>query len=146
MATQSWDREVEKRLRDHDIRYTHGRRAVAATLASMDGPRSAAELSHELGPGVPLSSLYRSLSVLERAGVVVPHFGARGITRYELAEWIKGHHHHLICVDCGSIEDIEVPPAIELRFEKLVADIGTSASFSPQNHTIEIEGRCVECR
>jgi Fur family ferric uptake transcriptional regulator len=139
------DREVEKRLKDLEVRYTAGRRAVVAALADGDGPRSAAELHDQIGPTVPLSSLYRSLAVLEAAGVVVPHFGAKGLTRYELGEWLTGHHHHLICVGCGVVEDIAVPRAQETRVRELVDEISSFASFTPLDHAIEIEGRCARC-
>ena len=139
------DREVEKRLHEKEVRYTTGRRAVVATLAGSGGPRSAAELHDEIGTSVPLSSLYRSLTVLEEVGVVEPHFGAKGITRYELAEWLKGHHHHLICIDCGSVDDIELPKKFERQVHSLVEEIGSIASFKPINHALEIEGRCRSC-
>ena len=138
-------REVEKRLREHAVRYTEGRRAVIKALGSADGPRSAAELHQELGAGVPLSSLYRSLSVLEAAGVVMPHFGTKGLTRYELAEWLAGHHHHLICIECGSVEDIEIASPHEKRVLALVDEIALEAEFDPTNHALEIEGRCARC-
>lgn len=139
------DREVEKRLHQSQVRYTTGRRAVVSNLAGAPGPRSAAELHTEIGTTVPLSSLYRSLSVLEEAGVVQPHFGAKGVTRYELAEWLKGHHHHLICIDCGSVDDIELPHPVERQVHALVDDIGSMTSFTPINHALEIEGRCGSC-
>jgi Fe2+ or Zn2+ uptake regulation protein len=139
------DREVEKRLADHDVRYTRGRRTVVATLAVSDGPRSAAELHGEIGPAVPLSSLYRSLAVLEDAGVVIPHHGARSLTRYELAEWLTGHHHHFVCVQCGAVEDVEIPREREALVRGLVEDLSAPASFTPLNHTLEIEGRCRRC-
>ena len=145
MPSPSMDREVEKRLRDLGVRYTAGRRAVVAALAGGDGPRSAAELHEQIGPAVPLSSLYRSLAVLESAGVVVPHFGAKGLTRYELGEWLTGHHHHLICVGCGVVEDIAIPQAQETRVRELVDEISSFASFTPLDHVIEIEGRCARC-
>lgn len=139
------DREVAKRLHEQEVRYTTGRRAVVATLAGSAGPRSAAELHAEIGASVPLSSLYRSLTVLEEVGVVEPHFGAKGITRYELAEWLKGHHHHLICIDCGSVDDIELPKKLEKQVHGLVDQIGSIASFRPINHALEIEGLCRSC-
>ncbi len=145
MASPSVDREVEKRLRDHDVRYTSGRRAVVAALAGSEGPKSAAELSAGMGSAVPLSSLYRSLAVLEGAGVVEPHFGVKGLTRYELAEWIAGHHHHLICVDCGAVDDIAIPPPYEAKVQELVDSIGSIVSFTPMSHALEIEGRCARC-
>jgi Fur family ferric uptake transcriptional regulator len=139
------DRDIEQHLSKRDIRYTKGRRIVIAALAGADGPRSAAELHDEIGPAVPLSSLYRSLAVLEEAGVVVPHFGTKGLTRYELAEWLAGHHHHVICVSCGAVEDIDVPSPLESQVRQLVNQIGASIGFTPIDHTLEIEGRCAKC-
>lgn len=146
MTTPSVDREVEKRLRDHDVRYTAGRRAVVSALATSDGPKSASEMHTEIGSAVPLSSLYRSLAVLEEAGVVVPHYGARSLTRYELAEWLAGHHHHVICIECGVVEDIAIPEPYETEVRKIVEDISSLVSFAPVDHALEIEGRCSRCR
>ncbi|MFQ5554332.1 MAG: Fur family transcriptional regulator [Acidimicrobiia bacterium] len=139
------DREVEKRLADRVVRYTRGRRLVVAALEAADGPKSAAELHGSIGPVLPLSSLYRSLSVLEEAGVVSPHLGAKGLVRYELAEWLTGHHHHLVCLDCGIVEDIAIPHPYEEQVLALVADIGSVGSFTPTSHTLDIEGRCARC-
>ncbi len=145
MTTTGFDREVERRLLDHNVRYTTGRRAVVAALAAGDGPRSAAELHAAMGGAVPLSSLYRTLTVLGDAGVVVPHHGAKDLTRFELAEWITGHHHHLVCVDCGLVEDFELDPADERRLHDLVDEVGADVAFNPTAHTLEIEGRCGAC-
>lgn len=146
MQATSLDRQVERHLRDHDVRYTQGRRTVVHALADADGPRSAAELNDELGPAVPLSSLYRTLAVLEESGVVAPHFASKGLTRYELAEWLTGHHHHLVCTECGTVEDVEVPPEVERQVRAIVDQIAGLASFAPTNHALEIDGRCTRCR
>jgi Fur family ferric uptake transcriptional regulator len=139
------DRQIELRLREHDVRFTTGRRAVVDALANASGPMSAAELSNELAPDVPLSSIYRTLTVLEVAGVVTHHLGAKGLTRFELAEWLTGHHHHLVCIDCGSVSDVEITPAKEESVRSLVSEIAAVASFEPTDHALEIEGRCVKC-
>lgn len=140
------DRDVELRLRRNDVRYTRGRRAVVHALADAAGPRSAAELHEVVSAAVPLSSLYRTLAVLEEAEVIAPHFGARGLTRYELAEWITGHHHHFVCITCGAVEDIDVSRDVEQRVDAVVAEISEMASFAPTSHVLEIEGRCRRCR
>lgn len=145
MTSPSVDREVEKRLSEHDVRYTRGRRVVVSALAAADGPKSAAELHSDIGPSVPLSSLYRSLTTLEETGVVMHHFGAKNITRYELAEWLTGHHHHLVCIDCGAVEDIEIPKAQESQVVGLVDRVSAAASFTPIDHALEINGRCARC-
>ncbi|NNC75980.1 MAG: transcriptional repressor, partial [Acidimicrobiia bacterium] len=98
------------------------------------------------GGDLPLSSIYRSLSVLEDAGVLSPHHGTRGLTRYELAEWLRGHHHHLVCVGCGAVEDVSVTDRHEAQVHQIVEEISAAASFVPIGHALEIEGRCVQCQ
>jgi Fur family transcriptional regulator, ferric uptake regulator len=139
------DRQIEQRLFESEVRFTRGRRAVIDALSRAKGPMSAAELSENLGPSVPLSSIYRTLSVLEEAGVVAHHLGAKGLTRFELAEWLAGHHHHLVCVECGSVADIDIPASKEASVRSLVSEIAELASFEATDHALEIEGRCAKC-
>lgn len=141
---QTLDQQVSHRLASRDVRYTSARRAVVRALSLADGPRSAQELFETLE--VPLSSLYRSLGVLEDAGVLTPHHGIRGVTRYELAEWAAGHHHHTICGSCGSVDDVHLDPSAEEALERLVGEITGSLSFSPTGHALEVEGLCATCR
>jgi len=145
MIKSTLDRQVELRLRESDVRFTPGRKTVVGELATAGGPRSAAELHEALGREVPLSSIYRTLSVLEEAGVVTPHLGAKGLTRFELAEWLTGHHHHLVCINCGSVADVELTEQKEERVRSLVTEIAELASFRPTDHALEIEGRCSRC-
>lgn len=145
MIKSGLERQVELRLLDHDARFTRGRRAVVAALTNASGPMSAAELSDLVGAEVPLSSLYRTLAVLEEAGVVAHHLGAKGLTRYELAEWLTGHHHHLVCSRCGSVSDVEIPASQEESVRGLVSEIAALASFTATDHALEIEGRCRSC-
>jgi Fe2+ or Zn2+ uptake regulation protein len=140
------DQRVSEKLADSGVRYTRARRSVVAALGRAEGPRSAAELASSLEPEVPVSSLYRSLGVLEEAGVIAPHHGTRGVTRYELAEWLAGHHHHLVCVACGTIEDVTVPKGEEVAIRRLVEILAQGAGFTPLDHVLEIEGRCSQCR
>lgn len=143
MIKATLDREVELRLFENEARYTRGRREVVNALSAATGPMSAAELAEVVE--VPLSSLYRTLSVLEESGVVAHHLGAKGLTRYELDEWLAGHHHHLVCVECGAVEDIEIPNDQEESVRDLVTEIAALASFQPSDHALEIEGTCVRC-
>lgn len=139
------DRRVEERLVETGVRFTGGRRQVVAALERSDGPRSAAEIHQELAGRVPVSSVYRTLAVLEEAGVVEPHHGARGVTRYEIAEWLAGHHHHLVCVECGAVEDIELPERLERQLESLVGQVTGLSSFKSSGHALEVDGRCSRC-
>ncbi|MEE8330338.1 MAG: transcriptional repressor [Acidimicrobiia bacterium] len=144
-ALRPVERSVQDRLAANGVRFTGGRRLVLRALQGADGPRSAAELQQILAGGVPVSSLYRTLTLLEDCGVVVPHHGLRGVTRYELAEWIRGHHHHLVCTNCGAVDDIELDEGTEEGLSKLVAAVADNAGLMPEGHTLEIEGRCRRC-
>lgn len=146
MGNVTLDRQIAARLTERGVRYTKGRRRVVGALAEADGPRSAAELHGDLGAEVPLSSLYRSLGVLEDAEVLAPHHGARGLVRYELAEWLTGHHHHLVCLDCGAVDDVHLAGDLESRLEGVVGEVTGDASFRATGHALEIEGRCSRCR
>ena len=139
------ERQVEERLGQLGIRFTGGRRLVIATLERAGGPMSAAELHEDLAGRVPTSSVYRTLAVLEEAGVVEPHHSAKAITRYEISEWLAGHHHHLVCIDCGAVEDIELPLGLESQLEALVGQVSQLSAFSASGHSLEVDGRCTRC-
>ncbi len=145
MSNTKLERQIVARLADDGLRFTVARAAIIRCLGSADGPRSAAELSEDLDGHVPLSSLYRSLGVLEEAGILEPHHGTRGITRYELAEWLSGHHHHLVCVACGAVDDVRLPDVLEASLQGLVADITDAVGFAAVGHSLEIEGTCRRC-
>lgn len=140
------DTMVKERLAREGVRYTGARQSVITQLVRSSGPLSAAELHEEMGRKVPLSSLYRSLSVLEESGVLEPHHGIKGVTRYELAEWLGGHHHHLVCGQCGNIEDIELDASTEEELEQLVSRVSAGAGFTMTAHSLEMEGFCTRCR
>jgi Fe2+ or Zn2+ uptake regulation protein len=139
-------RSVEQTLTERGIRFTGGRRLVVDGLQRAGGPRSAAELHVDLGGTVPVSSVYRTLAVLAEAGVVEPHHSSKGVTRYEMAEWLAGHHHHLICLECGSVEDFELPGGLEEELERLVGRVSDLSSFTASGHALEVAGLCSKCR
>ncbi|MEX1093763.1 MAG: Fur family transcriptional regulator [Acidimicrobiia bacterium] len=146
MPETNLEKQIAGRLQERDIRLTSGRRTIVRSLGVADGPRSASDLYASIGDTVPLSSIYRSLAVLEEAGVISPHYSTKGVTRYELAEWLMGHHHHLVCVECGQVEDIEIASEIETQLEAIVESIGREVSFAPRDHALNIEGLCSECK
>ncbi len=145
MTSPTLDSQIRGRLAEAGVRYTNGRQQVVAALVAADGPRSAAELHEQIAGAVPLSSLYRSLAVMADADVLAPHHGTKGVTRYELAEWLAGHHHHLVCVDCGTVDDIELPSRLEATLHDLVDAVADSGDFAAAGHALEVVGRCKAC-
>lgn len=143
--TSELHESVRRRLAEHEVRYTNGRRAVVTTLVKLGGPESAAELHRRLRR-VPLSSLYRSLTVLDEAGVLVKHHDTDGLARFELAEWLTGHHHHVVCIDCGSVADVELSADAEAVLDRLAEEVGREAGYTVSGHNLEVEGVCGSCQ
>ncbi len=137
--------EIKDRLQGADVRLTHGRREVVNALTVARGPLSVAEIHRYLDDGVPLSSIYRTLTVLNDADVIALHHSRDGVTRYELAEPIQHHHHHLVCIECGGIEDIQFDEKAEAIVDQIVARVAGGRGFGASNHTLEIEGTCERC-
>lgn len=115
------------------------------SLARTRGPVSAAEIHEHLGSSVPLSSIYRTLTVLDEHGICSPHHGRDGITRHELAEPLQQHHHHLVCIECGSIDDVHFDSTAEHSVTGAIARVAADHDFQVVDHALEIEGRCRRC-
>ena len=138
------DVEVARRVGATGQRYTDGRQAVVRILAQADRPLTTAEVVAR-GEGLPQSSVYRNLSVLETAGVVQRIAGGDEFTRFELAEDLAGHHHHLICTDCGIVADFTVPGPVEQKLESALVEAASAAGFRAEHHRLDLVGRCADC-
>ena len=145
MQPDAFSTRIEQYLSESGVRLTRGRRTIIAALTVAEGPQSVSELYACLEGLVPISSLYRSLALFEEAGVLAPHHGVDGVKRFELAEWLVGHHHHLVCMDCGTVDDIHPSPDIETALKRLVETVTTEVSFRTAGHSLEIDGRCPRC-
>lgn len=143
---QHLEQAVEQRLAADGVRLTEGRRSTVKALSKMRGPRTAAEIHDQIGSAIPLSSLYRSLSVLTDADVLSAQHGSDGVIRFELAEWFTGHHHHLVCTSCGKVVDVSPTDEQEKAMEVLVEEMAHDAGFAVTGHRFEIEGTCTTCR
>jgi Fur family ferric uptake transcriptional regulator len=124
------------------VRATRQRGAIIDLLDTVDGFRSAQELHDELrrrGQNIGLTTVYRTLQTLAAANLV-------DLVRTDTGESVyrrcaEGHHHHLVCRDCGT--------AVELsgrQVEAWAAEMAASHGFSDVSHTIELFGTCAGCR
>jgi Fe2+ or Zn2+ uptake regulation protein len=138
------DDAVELRLRAVGQRYTAQRRAIVDALRRKGNPVPIPELADPRG-GLPQSSVYRNLAVLEQAGAV--HRVVTGeFARYELAEELTEHHHHLVCRSCGAVEDVAVSSAFERQVGRAVSEIVARTGFSAVSHRLDLFGTCRNCR
>jgi Fur family ferric uptake transcriptional regulator len=93
------------------------------------------------GLEIGLATVYRVLTQFEQAGILLrSHFEsgkAEGKAIFELNEGV--HHDHLVCLDCGHVEEF-VDPAIETRQK----EIATSLGFKLQEHALAMYGTCAK--
>jgi len=135
---------ADERLRRDGQRYTSNRRVLIDALRAADRPVTVLELIDGT-PGMAQSSAYRNLSVLEDAGVVRRLVTADDTARYELAEDLTGHHHHLICERCGDVVDIDVPAELEEGVTSFSSSIAQSHGFHIEHHRLDLIGVCPTC-
>ena len=132
------------RLRDDGQRYTTQRQALVELLDAVDQPLTIPQLL-DRQPGLAQSSAYRNLAVLERAGVVHRIVTSDEFARYELAEDLTHHHHHLICSACGEVTDFEVPATVEDELEAALARVAQREGFQLRTHRLDLVGTCPRC-
>jgi Fe2+ or Zn2+ uptake regulation protein len=135
---------VEIRLRRSDQRYTSGRRAMVELLTSLGHPVSISDIAARL-PEVPRSSAYRHLVDLQSAGVVRRIAANDEFARFELAEDLTEHHHHLLCTVCGRVIDVTPTPAFERTVAKMVLELAAQQDFQPTSHALDVIGHCADC-
>ncbi|WP_374729320.1 Fur family transcriptional regulator [Roseitalea porphyridii] len=129
--------ELEDALRDAGVRITRQRSAILRTLADADDHPDANELfqrASEIEPTVSLSTVYRTLSVLEDKGVILRLSFEGAPARFETAD--SPHHDHMI--------DLETGDVIEFRSEKierLQAEIAAELGYDIVYHKLELYGR-----
>jgi Fur family transcriptional regulator, ferric uptake regulator len=136
---------VEQRLRQASQRYTVGRREVVELLAKAGHPVSIEDIA-ERAPRLPRSSAYRHLVDLQQAGVVRRVSAHDEYSRFELAEEITEHHHHLLCTSCGKVLDVTPTPAFEQAMAKYLDGLAAVNGFLGLDHRLDVLGSCSECR
>lgn len=136
---------AERRLRSIDQRYTTGRRAIVELLVSAGHPVSIGDIAEQL-PALPRSSAYRHLTDLQAAGLIRRVAASDEFTRFELAEDLTEHHHHLLCMNCGRVTDVTPPASFEQEVAAAVSHIAGTEGFQPHSHRLDILGLCAACQ
>ena len=126
-------------------RYTTIRRELVDILSSVEHPVTIPDIMRA-HPHLAQSSVYRNLTVLEAAGVISRVVTHDEWARFELAEDIGGHHHHLICEQCGTVRDVVVPEVVEAALETSLARLADLNGFELHRHRLDLVGLCSDCR
>ena len=135
---------VAERLGKVGQRLTANRESLVESLTTAPRPLTIPEILDDR-PGLAQSSVYRNLVVLEEAGIVHRVVGADDFARWELAENLTGHHHHLICASCGRVEDVPASAGLERSVAAAAAAITRTTGFRTDHHRLDLVGVCATC-
>lgn len=143
--------EVLRDLRDrlsaymerNGLRSTSQRRLVTEVFFRAAGHLSIEDLLERVrsdDPKVGYATVYRTLKLLKECDLAYERNFGDGVSRYEVAV-AHEHHDHLICTDCGRIEEFE-----DDAIEQLQEGLATQHGFKLQRHKHELYGVCPECQ
>ena len=125
-------------LEDRGYRDTMPRRAVVQAIAGKDRHFTAEELREQL-PGVGRATVFRALKLLVESGMVCRVLLEDGNLHYQVSH--RGHHHHLLCVQCGASQDL-----VGCDIESPLQQVAVLHNFQVSGHWLEVYGRCQACQ
>ena len=137
------ERKVVDKLRKYGYKLTPQRRAVVRAITSTEDHLTPAEIYdkvHKDHPNVGLVTIYRTLETLDKLELICEVHSDNGCRSY-LMRRPTGHHHHLVCSDCGKVVDFTNCDISEL--ERRLSD---ETGFQIDEHILEIMGRCRGCQ
>lgn len=131
-------------LRQQGFRLTQARRCLITALMEQLVPRSAQELERLMRQqhiAINLTTIYRELDFLKQQGIIHEiQFGDDTMKRFEFGLGV--HHHHIRCVQCNRIADVNIPHTLQAE----IAKIQTQTGFSVIDHALEFIGLCASCQ
>ncbi len=130
-------------LKGKGLRITRGRRLVLQALSEAERPMSPYALHDALAGGgerVDTVSIYRTLETLEENGLAHRVAFSGGYLPCRLEDH-PGCHHHLICRDCGKVEEVDCPGMASVE-----QGAAAASRFRIERHLVEFVGLCPACQ
>ncbi|MFN2304782.1 MAG: Fur family transcriptional regulator [Anaerolineales bacterium] len=135
--------ELRETLNQEGLRLTRPRRIIMSILEQAAIPLSPQTIqlrAIQTHQDISLVSVYRTIDLLTNLELVRRVHGHDGCQGYALSS--PGHHHHLVCRDCG--KTIEFCGSEDLS--NLVDTIQEQSGFQIDGHLLQLFGRCPECQ
>jgi Fur family ferric uptake transcriptional regulator len=130
-------------LRQKGYRVTPQRAVILETVAHMRGHHSVQEVfakAESSLPGLNVATVYRTLDMLHRAGMVEILSTTANITCFSLRD-PEHPHYHLICRNCDAMQEIE-----PVLFDELAETLHKTHGFSLDHRHLTFSGLCKDCQ
>ncbi|MGY3765198.1 ferric iron uptake transcriptional regulator [Vagococcus vulneris] len=138
--------KVKKQLHEANYKLTPQREATVCVLLENEKDHLSAEEIYMLvklkTPEIGLATVYRTLEMLTELNILNKVNFDDGLARYDMRkEGAKHFHHHLLCIECGAIEEIEEDLLDDV--EKIVEN---NYHFKVTDHRLTFHGICYSCQ
>jgi Fur family ferric uptake transcriptional regulator len=140
------DKYYNSKLKAKGYKQTNQRQAILDILLQSPNEHLSCEEIYaqtlRTFPDLGQATVYRTLQLFTELGITTKHDFDDGKSRFELSSSENGHnHHHLICLSCGKIEEVNLD-----LMENLEETVSSKYSFDILNHNVKIYGHCKDCR
>lgn len=137
---------IKQKLQDSGHKLTTQRKAILNVMMEYkDEHLSCDELYGLVGeehPDLGIATVYRTLQLYEKLGIVYRLNFDDGCSRYELISDSKEHqHHHLICLGCGKVIEVKLD-----LLDALEDEIEKDEHFTIVDHNVKFYGYCSDCK
>ena len=132
-------KSVVQRLEEQGYRVTSSRLAIVAAMLDRSGHFSVDDVLSRL-PEVGRATVFRTMKLLSEMDVLCRVLLDDGSLRYRLSHR-QDHHHHLVCVSCASVQDLDA--CID---SETLDDLARTTGYEIEGHWLEFFGRCAACR
>lgn len=134
------DKQLVRQLKTAGFSNTKVRSRIFAVLSEHES-MTMKELVAELTSTVDRASIYRTVELFEKLGIVQRvQIGWK--YRLELSDAFNPHHHHIHCISCQRVVSLKEDPALEKQIHTLAQQVG----FALSSHQLELAGTCQSCR
>ena len=138
--------QIKKQLHAQNYKLTPQREATVQVLLEREEDHLSAEdvylLVKEKSPEIGLATVYRILELLSQWKIVDKINFGDGVARYDLRkEGAKHFHHHLVCIECGSVQEI-----LNDLLEDVEKIVENDFGFQVKDHRLTFHGICKQCQ
>lgn len=136
--------ELTDKLRAKSLKITGPRQSILEVLRQHPHPLTIKEIRQKLKGKVNCdqATVYRSMHMLVKLGMVKRFDFGDGVARFELVEAQgRHHHHHLVCTECSRIVEIE-----ECHQKEWEQKLSREHGFQQITHNLEFFGVCPDCQ
>ena len=139
-------KQFMEKLQKEGYKYTNQREEVLRILLRNKDSHMSCDEVHSIVSNerkdVGIATVYRTLQLFEKLGIVYKINFDDGVSRYELNFGTENHHHHhLICTNCGSVTEVKLD-----LLESLEDEIEKEEGFTIQDHNVKFYGICKDCK